>query len=72
MMVGRLVTRELLVRLFRRAGVKIMTRTAARLVPIAGQLAAAAIGFTVFRQLGYQHVEACATVAGELMAVRPA
>lgn len=72
MMVGKLITRELVMQLFRRTGIKMMARTAARVVPIAGQLAAAAIGFTVFRQLGYQHVEACAVVARELMVAKPA
>jgi hypothetical protein len=66
-MVGRLVTRELLLMVFKRMGVKIMAKSAARFVPIAGQIASAAIGFTMFRKLGYEHVEACAKVAGELM-----
>ncbi len=72
MLVGRLVTRELLLKLFKRVGVKIASKTAAKLVPIAGSLVSAAIGFTMFRQLGYQHVEACAKVANKLMAARPA
>lgn len=66
-MVGRLVTRELLLMVFKRMGLKIMAKSAARFVPIAGQLASAAIGFAMFRKLGYEHVEACAKVANELM-----
>jgi uncharacterized protein (DUF697 family) len=72
MLAGRLVTREVVAHLFKKAGVKIATKTAAKLVPIAGSVVSAAIGFTVFRQLGYQHIEACAKVAGKLMAARPA
>jgi uncharacterized protein (DUF697 family) len=72
MLVGRLVTRELLLRVFKKVGVKIAGKTVAKLVPIAGSVVSAAIGFTVFRQLGYQHVEACAKVANKLMAARPA
>ena len=68
-MVGRIVTRELLLAVFKRMGLKMMAKSASRFVPIAGQLASAAIGFTMFRKLGYEHVEACAKVAGELMAV---
>jgi uncharacterized protein (DUF697 family) len=71
MLVGKLITRELVLQLFKRTGIKMLARSAARVVPIAGQMAAAVIGFTVFRQLGYQHVEACAVVARELM-VAPA
>jgi len=72
MMVGRLVTRELMVRVLKRTGLKMLVKSAARAVPVAGQLASAAIGFTVFRQLGYQHVDACVVVAQELIVARPA
>lgn len=72
MLAGRLATREVVAYLFKKAGVKIATKTAAKLVPIAGSVVSAAIGFTVFRQLGYQHVEACAKVANKLMAAGPA
>jgi uncharacterized protein (DUF697 family) len=67
-MVGRMVTRELLMVVFKRMGLKIMAKSASRFVPIAGQMVSAAIGFTMFRKLGYEHVEACAKVAGELAA----
>jgi len=72
MLVGRLVTRELLMTLFKKVGVKIATKTAAKLVPIAGSVVSAAIGFAMFRQLGYQHVEACVKVADKLQVERPA
>lgn len=72
MLVGKLVTRELILILLKRSGVKLLAKQAARLVPLAGQLASAAIGFAVFRKIGYQHVDACAVVARELLAVRPA
>lgn len=63
MLVGKLVTRELVLGLFKRSGVKLAAKSAAKVVPLAGQIASAAIGFAVFRQMGYQHVEACAKVA---------
>ena len=70
-MVGKLITRELLMQIFKRVGLKYMAKSASRYVPIAGQIASAAIGFTMFRKLGYEHVEACAQVANELITVRP-
>ena len=70
-MVGKLITRELLMQIFKRVGLKYMAKSASRYVPIAGQIASAAIGFTMFRKLGYEHVEACAQVANELIVVRP-
>src|SRR5687768_15993121 len=62
MLVGKIVTKKLVLALFKRAGVKIAAKTVAKVVPIAGQIASAAIGFALFRKMGYQHVEACATV----------
>lgn len=69
MMVGRLVTREVLLQLLKRTGIKSAARQAGKLVPLAGQVVSAAIGYAVFRQIGYQHVDACAAVAKELLAV---
>jgi len=70
MMVGKFVTRQLLLQVLKRSGLKLFAKSATRFVPIAGQLASAAIGFTVFRKLGYEHVEACTRVAQELAAAR--
>lgn len=70
MLVGKLVTRNLVLQLFKRAGIRIAAKTAAKVVPIAGQVASAAIGFALFRRMGYQHVEACAQVARELQKVK--
>ena len=70
MMVGKLITRQLVGAMFKRAGSGMVARMAARVVPIAGQIASAAIGFAVFRQMGYQHVDACTTVAQQLLVAR--
>ncbi|MES2128632.1 MAG: hypothetical protein V4463_15290 [Pseudomonadota bacterium] len=70
MMIGKLITRQLVGKLFQRAGSGMIARAAAKVVPIAGQIASAAIGFAVFRQMGYQHVDACVTVAQELLVAR--
>ena len=65
-MVGKLVTKELLFQLLKRSGMKVLAKSAGKFVPVAGQLASAAIGFAMFRKLGYEHVEACAKVARTL------
>lgn len=70
MMVGKLVTREVLLHLLQRSGMKMAVRQIGKLVPIAGQLASAAIGYAAFRQIGYHHVDSCAKVAAELLVAR--
>ncbi|MBV6320604.1 hypothetical protein [Duganella violaceipulchra] len=67
MLVGKLVTREVVLQLLRRSGLKSVARQAGKLVPLAGQLVSAGIGFVAFSRIGYQHVDACAKVAQELV-----
>lgn len=69
-LVGRLVTRDMVVKLLQRTGKKIVAKQASKFVPLAGQVTSAAIGFFAFRQIGYQHVEACARVAQELLTAK--
>jgi len=66
MLVGKLVTRELVIKLLQKSGAKLAAKSAAKVVPLAGQIASAAIGFALFRQMGYQHVDACTRVAREV------
>ena len=68
-LVGKLVTRELVAHLLKRAGMKAMVKYTAKIVPVAGQIASATLGFAAFRVIGCQHVDACARVAQELMAL---
>ncbi|MGJ7915162.1 hypothetical protein ACI48D_06740 [Massilia sp. LXY-6] len=65
-LVGKIVTRELVLKLLQKSGAKLAAKSATKIVPLAGQIASAAIGFALFRQMGYQHVEACARVAQEV------
>ena len=66
MLVGKLVTRGLVLGLFRRVAGRMAVKTTAKMVPLAGQLVSAAIGYTLFKRMGEQHVNACARVAREL------
>lgn len=67
MLVGKVVTRELVATVLKRSAGKLAAKQAGKLVPIAGQIASATIGFFAFRQIGYQHVEACAKVARQVV-----
>ena len=67
MLVGKVVTRELVATVLKRSAGKLAAKQAGKLVPIAGQIASATIGFFAFRQIGYQHVEACAKVVRQVV-----
>lgn len=66
-LVGRVVTRDLLLNILMRSGVKLVSKNAVRLVPIAGQMVSAAIGYSAFRTVGNRHIDACEKVAKELL-----
>jgi len=65
-LVGKIVTKELVLKLLQKSGARLAARSAAKIVPLAGQVASAAIGFALFRQMGYQHIDACIRVAREV------
>ena len=68
-LVGKIVTKELVLKLLQKSGARLAAKSAAKIVPLAGQIASAAIGFALFRQMGYQHIDACTRVAREVGAV---
>lgn len=63
MVVGRIVTRELIVTLLRIAGVRLTAQQAAKYVPIAGQAVSAALTFSALKLVCEQHIRQCIEVA---------
>ena len=62
-LVGKALTKELVVLLLKRIGVRIATKTAARFVPLLGSAVSAGVSFTAMRMLGNKHVDDCYAVA---------
>jgi hypothetical protein len=61
-MVGKLVTRELVVEALKAVGVRLTVKQAIKYVPLAGQALSAAIGFAAMQYVGRQHIKECAKV----------
>ena len=72
MLVGRLVTRELVVSLLKLVGVRLTTQQAAKYVPIAGQAISAALTFSALKFVCEQHIQQCVAVSRQLMLPAPA
>ena len=66
-MIGRIITRDLVLQALKAVGVRITTRQAAKYVPIAGQALAAALGFAAMRFVGLAHIEDCVRVARQVI-----
>lgn len=63
LLVGKVVTRELVLRLVQLVGVRLTTQQAAKYVPLAGQALSATLGYATLRYLGEQHIRDCIQVA---------
>ncbi len=71
LLVGKLMTRELLLALARHAGIRLTAKQAAKYVPIAGQLVSAALGYAALRALGELHIRDCVEVARSVRHLLP-
>lgn len=72
LLVGRLVTRELLIALAKHAGIRLSAKQATKYVPIAGQAVSAILGYAALRALGEQHIKDCVRVARAAQHLLPA
>ncbi|RZJ09207.1 MAG: hypothetical protein EON50_17730 [Acidovorax sp.] len=71
-LIGKLVTRELVLRATQTVGLRLTTKQVAKYVPLAGQAVAATIGYATLRYLGEQHLRDCVRVVQEANLQLPA
>ena len=71
-LIGKLVTRELVLRATQTVGLRLTTKQAAKYVPLAGQAVAATIGYATLRYLGEQHLRDCVRVVQQAQLQLPA
>ena len=62
-LIGKLITRELVLRTAQTVGLRLTTKQVAKYVPLAGQAVAATLGYATLRYLGEQHIRDCMQVA---------
>ena len=63
MLIGRLITKDLVLKAARTVGLRLTTQQASKYVPFAGQAVAALIGYSAIRYLGDEHIRDCVRVA---------
>jgi uncharacterized protein (DUF697 family) len=71
LLVGRIVTRDLVLRMLKLVGVRLTTQQAAKYVPIAGQAVSAMLTYSALRFVCEQHIRQCMAVAQQLMLPAP-
>ncbi len=62
-LIGKLITQDLILRMAKTVGVRMTTKQAAKYVPLAGQALSAVMGYTALRYLGEEHLKDCVRVA---------
>jgi uncharacterized protein (DUF697 family) len=66
MLVGRVVTKELVLALLRVVGVRLTAQQAAKFVPLAGQAVSAALTYSALKLVCEQHIRQCIAIARQL------
>ena len=66
-MVGRIVTRELVISVLKLIGVRLTTQQAAKYVPVAGQAVSAVLTYSALTLVCEQHIRQCMEVAQMLL-----
>ena len=72
LLVGKLVTRELVLTVLRVVGVRLTTQQAAKYLPIAGQAVSAALTYGALKFVCEQHIQQCIAVRRQLLLPAPA
>jgi hypothetical protein len=70
-LVGKLITRDLVLSLVKMVGVRLSTQQAAKYVPLAGQAVSAALTYSALRYVCEQHIQQCMAVARQLQLPAP-
>ena len=71
MVVGKVITRELVLKLLKLVGVRLTTQQAAKYVPLAGQAVSAALTYSALKYVCEQHIRQCMAVARQLQLPAP-
>jgi len=62
-LIGRYITKELIMQVLKKAGVRLTARQAARYVPVVGQAVSAGISYTAMRMIINAHIGQCYKIA---------
>jgi len=71
LLLGKLVTREVVLQVLRVVGVRLTTQQAAKYVPVAGQAVSALLTFSALKYVCEQHIQQCVAVSRQLALPAP-
>ncbi len=62
-LIGKFISRDLLIKAATKIGVRLTTKQVAKFVPLAGQIVSAVVGYAAIRYFGEEHMKDCIRVA---------
>lgn len=68
--IGKMVTREIVIKLLQKVGIRVATKQVTKFVPLAGQALSSLLSVSAMRYIGNKHVEDCYSVAVQLLEKR--
>jgi uncharacterized protein (DUF697 family) len=71
-LVGKFITKDLVLKAAKMVGMRLTAVQAAKFVPLAGQAVSAMVGYAAIRYLGEEHIKDCMQVAREAQLTLPA
>lgn len=71
MVIGKIISKDLVLRLLKLVGVRLTTQQAAKYVPLAGQAISAALTFSALKVVCEQHIRQCMAVSEQLLLEAP-
>jgi uncharacterized protein (DUF697 family) len=71
-LIGKFISKELVLRVARKLGLRMTAGQAAKYVPLAGQAISAIVGYSAIRYLGEEHLRDCVRVALAAQLLLPA
>ena len=69
-MIGKLITKQLIIQILKRIGIRVATKSIVKYIPILGSALAASISFGAMKLVGNSHVDDCYEVAKKAILLR--
>ena len=72
LLIGKFITRDLVIKAAKMVGMRMTAAQAAKFVPLAGQAVSAIMGYAALRYVGEEHIKDCVRVAQKAQLLLPA
>lgn len=69
-LIGKIITKDIVMHLLRKVGLRTTTKQLAKFIPIVGQIFCAGTSFSIIKYLGESHIDECYMVCKRVIEIR--